>query len=214
VNLIAITSGLSYMTPDNPLLNAVLAQPDDDTLRLAVADWFAENDDEPRAEFVRVQIELARGVKKGARRQLLERREKGLLAANKARWVAPLVAALGPGRWRGWVFRRGFVECFQLPGKTAVSRGAKLAALTPLRELTVAPATTAQVVALCKQSWLANLTHLHLPMTELNDAASLALIASPYLRRLRGYDDGGAQVGWDVDVKFTKWCRAIGRRQR
>src|SRR5437762_6481710 len=42
-----------------PLLNAIRAQPDDDVLRLAYADWLEENDDPERAAFVRVQCRLA-----------------------------------------------------------------------------------------------------------------------------------------------------------
>jgi uncharacterized protein (TIGR02996 family) len=42
------------------LLAAVIADPDEDTPRLMMADWFDENDQPERAEFVRVQVELAR----------------------------------------------------------------------------------------------------------------------------------------------------------
>src|SRR5262245_57198091 len=46
------------------LLAAILADPDDDTVRLAYADWLEEQGDpaqQPRAEFIRVQVELAQG---------------------------------------------------------------------------------------------------------------------------------------------------------
>jgi len=198
------------MTDEQALLAAIAAHPDEDAVRLVYADFLEENDQSGRAEFVRVQVELARGTAKAARRRALERRQRGLLAAHRARWVAPLAIALslGPGQCRGWVFRRGFVECFRLSGKVAVSRGAKLAALTPVRELTVSPATPAQVVALCKRPWLANLTHLYLPDTELNDAAARALIACPHLRRLRVFRHGGSTLGYDVDDAFLKRFRA------
>ena len=42
------------------LLEAIRADPDDDTVRLALADWYEENGDPARAEFIRVQVELAR----------------------------------------------------------------------------------------------------------------------------------------------------------
>ena len=32
------------MSPDHPLLRAILADPDDDTRRLAAADWLADHD--------------------------------------------------------------------------------------------------------------------------------------------------------------------------
>src|SRR5690349_20661730 len=105
------------MSPDNPLLRALLAQPDDDTLRLAMADWLDENDQPARAEFIRVQIELTRGVEELDRRRHLELRQRDLLLAHEAEWVRPLAEVLdcGPGQWGGWMFRRGFVEYFHLP---------------------------------------------------------------------------------------------------
>src|SRR5262245_12883262 len=42
------------------LLAAILAEPDDDVPRLVYADWLDEHGDEARAEFIRVQVELAR----------------------------------------------------------------------------------------------------------------------------------------------------------
>jgi uncharacterized protein (TIGR02996 family) len=46
---------------DGPaLLAAILAHPAEDTPRLAYADWLQEQGDDERAEFIRVQIELAR----------------------------------------------------------------------------------------------------------------------------------------------------------
>ena len=47
------------------LLAAVLAAPDDDTPRLVYADWLTEQGDGERAEFVRVQCELARTLAGG-----------------------------------------------------------------------------------------------------------------------------------------------------
>ena len=48
------------MTDGDALLAAILAEPDDDTARLVYADWLQEQGDEGRAEFIRVQCELAR----------------------------------------------------------------------------------------------------------------------------------------------------------
>jgi len=48
------------MSDDEALLAAVLARPDEDLPRLAYADWLEEHDQSERAEFIRVQIELAR----------------------------------------------------------------------------------------------------------------------------------------------------------
>jgi uncharacterized protein (TIGR02996 family) len=50
------------MTDHDALLAAVIAHPDDDTPRLVMADWFQENGQETRAEFIRVQCELAKTI--------------------------------------------------------------------------------------------------------------------------------------------------------
>lgn len=48
------------MTDERSLLDAILAHPDEDMPRLMYADWLQEHGQDERAEFIRVQIELAR----------------------------------------------------------------------------------------------------------------------------------------------------------
>lgn len=48
------------MSDEQFLLAAILANPADDTARLVYADWLEENGQRERAEFIRVQIELAK----------------------------------------------------------------------------------------------------------------------------------------------------------
>lgn len=48
------------MTDREAFLAAILSDPQDDTPRLIYADWLEENGEGERAEFVRVQVELAR----------------------------------------------------------------------------------------------------------------------------------------------------------
>src|SRR5688500_15164153 len=47
------------MSDEAALLNAIVAHADEDTPRLAYADWLDENGDPPRAAFIRVQCRLA-----------------------------------------------------------------------------------------------------------------------------------------------------------
>lgn len=86
------------------LLRAVCESPDDDTPRLVFADWLDEHGDPERAEFIRVQIALARGE---SHRKVTARAD-GLLGLRKRQWMGELP------REMGWVwsdsFRRGFVE--------------------------------------------------------------------------------------------------------
>ena len=124
------------MSPDNPFLRALLAQPDDDTLRLAIADWFDENDDPARAEFIRVQVELARGVDERERRNLLEKRQAELLVAHEREWVKPLLEALDghENELGGWVFPRGKYEAVtRETGGVVVSSAAGLQSIFTFR---------------------------------------------------------------------------------
>ncbi|VTR93018.1 Uncharacterized protein OS=Myxococcus stipitatus (strain DSM 14675 / JCM 12634 / Mx s8) GN=MYSTI_05807 PE=4 SV=1 [Gemmata massiliana] len=175
------------MTPDNPFLRALLADPEDDTLRLAMADWFDENDQPARAEFVRVQVELAHGAVDGARLRYLERRQRDLLIAHDTEWVAPLAKVLRcrPGQWGGWVFRRGFAEYFNVPAAVITKYGDKLARLTPIRELFLRPVNATAIMDLCVRPWFASVTHLYLHDLQITDAVATALLDSPHTGRLR-----------------------------
>src|SRR5262249_49135917 len=67
-------------------VRAIIENPDDDGPRLVFADWLEEHGQLERAEFIRVQIELARLQKEDERRAGLETREKMLLEKNTRRW--------------------------------------------------------------------------------------------------------------------------------
>jgi uncharacterized protein (TIGR02996 family) len=198
---------MTSMSPDNPFLRALIAQPDDDTLRLALADWLDENEDPARAEFIRAQIELARGVEERERRNLLEKRQRELLIEHEREWVRPLAEVLGiaPGEWGGWLFRRGFVEYFHLPAPAVNRHGEKLSRLTPVRELFLMPCTSASAVTLCKKPWLWSVTALYISRSLLNANAVRALIACPYFECLRRLDViGGRDVSEELAKEYYK----------
>lgn len=93
------------MTESDALLAAIAADPDDDTPRLALADWLDEHGDPARAEFIRVQIEYARAAERDPRRVPLRERAAQLLAAHERTWLPP-----GPDRLAlFYEWRRGFV---------------------------------------------------------------------------------------------------------
>jgi len=54
----------------------ILANPEDDTPRLIYADWLDDQGDEARAEFIRLQCELARLKLRGEENQHLQSRKK------------------------------------------------------------------------------------------------------------------------------------------
>lgn len=114
------------------LLASVLANPDDDAPRLVMADWFDENGEPERAEFIRLQVKLApwRGphpfttaeelVKTAAsipteRAAQMEARERDLWDAHAEGWFKPeLAGILNTIRYKdqgvGYVLPAGFVS--------------------------------------------------------------------------------------------------------
>lgn len=90
------------MTDRDALLAGLRAAPADDLPRLVFADWLDEHGDPDRAEFIRVQVELAAGPDP-ARRPALAARERELLTRHRRLWRVPRLT--GPQH-----FSRGFVE--------------------------------------------------------------------------------------------------------
>jgi uncharacterized protein (TIGR02996 family) len=115
------------MTHD-AFLQAIIDTPDDDTPRLVYADWLDEHGEPERAEFIRVQVGLARLPEDDPLRQGLAAREEKLLAGNRAGWLGPLL----------WLplratFRRGFAEEIELGAATLLARGETLFRSAPVR---------------------------------------------------------------------------------
>ena len=63
------------MTDRDALLRSILERPDDDVRRLVMADWLEENGESERAEFIRVQLEIASTPLTVERRKLLSKYE-------------------------------------------------------------------------------------------------------------------------------------------
>jgi uncharacterized protein (TIGR02996 family) len=93
------------MTHDKAFLQAIIEEPEDDTPRLVYADWLDEHGKADRAEFIRVQCELAKLPGDSPRRRALEEREQALLKAHRDAWLTEVA---GWAR-QGAVFRRGFI---------------------------------------------------------------------------------------------------------
>ena len=90
--------------PVRGFLDDIVAHIDDDTPRLVYADWLAENGQDDRAEFIRVQVERARLPAWDGAQVRLRLREQELLARHGEAWLAELPAIEG-AKWEG--FRRG-----------------------------------------------------------------------------------------------------------
>jgi uncharacterized protein (TIGR02996 family) len=99
------------MTRDEAFLQTICENPDDDVPRLVYADWLEEHGDADRAEFIRVQIELAKMDRGDPRRSALAVREAELLRAGEAAWRKEWPAPVG-FTWGS--LRRGFPEAMVL----------------------------------------------------------------------------------------------------
>lgn len=94
------------MATEQAFLQAIREHPEDDLPRLVFADWLDEHGQPGRAEFIRIQCELAKPTTVGPRHQSLKGRSDELEAAYRREWVGLLQDHLP----RAATFRRGFVD--------------------------------------------------------------------------------------------------------
>jgi uncharacterized protein (TIGR02996 family) len=97
---------------EQALLDAMITDPDDDTPRRRIADWYAANGHENRAGFIRAQLAGEPATPDPAWASVFEH------------WCA-----------RDLEYRRGFVEAMSLAGRCFISIGEPLFRMTPLREV-------------------------------------------------------------------------------
>jgi uncharacterized protein (TIGR02996 family) len=174
---------------DEGFLEAILADPADEAVRLIYADWLEERGD-PRGEFIRVQCELARLPYGSPRRPGLEKREWQLYRTRGADWRLVL-----PEWARKWsVFRRGFVEDVQVNAGAFLQGADVLFRSAPIRcaQLSAAAPLVAELAAL---PWLGQLVTLDLANNALGNGGARALAGSPRLARLQALYLGGNDIG-------------------
>jgi uncharacterized protein (TIGR02996 family) len=163
------------------LLAAVIANPDDDVVRLAFADWFEENDQPERAEFIRTQIERTRLPDDHLRHSELALREMTLLAEHGKEWFGfnPTLDQIA--------FRRGFVESIALRADHMVLRR-EIFRAHPIRELELVGASSGDGATLAECPELARIERLLIDSMryEANEyEETTALLASKWLRNVR-----------------------------
>ena len=178
------------MSDHDALLGGVLANPDADLPRLVYADFLEETGTPghvARAEFVRVQCELAACDADEARLLHLRIRERLLLNEHVKAWLAPLrtrgEALQNPGTHG--LFRRGFVETVWMPATVFTWKAAKLFARAPVTELRVTRTTLVELDELLREPPATRLTALDLCDRRLGDAAVRSVVGSAVLANLR-----------------------------
>jgi uncharacterized protein (TIGR02996 family) len=175
----------------------VINKPDDDTPRLVFADYlddYGDEDDRARAEFIKLQRDLARAGVTGTPEAPSEpvcpetlkllKREAELLRLHRHAWKSQVTPRYGSRA----CFRRGFLEQLDLTTAGYLASGAAAHASTPLRSVRLydSEGTARRLdhgARLAKEAFLARLEALDLlPMSP---AQSLELAASPHLHRLQ-----------------------------
>jgi uncharacterized protein (TIGR02996 family) len=176
------------MTQDKAFLQAIFESPADDAPRLVYADWLDERagpGDADRAEFIRVQIELARRRPADPQRPRLQERETALLLEHRSSWTRGLAA------WARElaVFRRGFVAEVGCDLSRFLKGAGLLLRRAPVQKVTFHRGTGDQLVALAESPHLARLAALKLESPARFEPAGLAaLVRSPHLARLTELD--------------------------
>jgi uncharacterized protein (TIGR02996 family) len=169
------------MTTREGLLHAVIETPADDAPRLVFSDWLEEHGELDRAEFIRVQCEIARGVADRDRLAELARREEELWEAHGAAWLEEV-----PKWSRDKVaFRRGFASGIRCtPTQWLGARG--LTRKAPIESLWVTWANRMKIEVFAACEHLAGLTALKTWLSWGEDP--LPLLLSPHLGNLRCLD--------------------------
>jgi uncharacterized protein (TIGR02996 family) len=172
-------------TPDDEraFLAAIRADLDDDTPRLIFADWLEERGD-PRAEFIRVQCELARTPEEDPAWAALDQREEALLKQYKGKWMAalPRPCTIHYGATVAWgegtnAFQRGFVTSAALTVPD-LNKAQAVFAGTLVHRLMLAPAFGKEIAG---AKLLQHATSLRTNYSKDVDV----VFRSPYLTRLR-----------------------------
>src|SRR5262245_31477313 len=104
------------MSLRDAFLADIVDRPDDDVSRLVSGDWLDDHGDPGRAEFIRVQCQLAALYRYAPARPALRRREQELFRLHGGRWLEEDDLAEWKGidvltpRYTCPLYRRGFLE--------------------------------------------------------------------------------------------------------
>ncbi len=195
------------------LMAAVLQAPREDAPRLRLADWLTARGD-PRGEFIRVQVELARLDPATDEADRLARRERELLFRHEVEWIGPLAGWLA-----GWTFRRGFIEEATVNADTLVAHAEDIFRFTPIESLRIHEAgAVSDDLANCRH--LARVSRLRFGSDDgdgepLGDDGVAALARSPHLTRLEELTLGMEQTGASglealAEASWVKSLRSFG----
>src|SRR5262249_23168737 len=120
----------SERTMHQEFLQTIIQNPEDDAPRLVYADWLEEHGDADRAEFIRVQCEIAKLDKSDPRHLSLSERSSELHQAHRMEWAEPLSKL---AKW--FFFERGFIERIGISAQTLLENAEAVFQSAPIREI-------------------------------------------------------------------------------
>ncbi len=193
---------------ENPeLYAAIVANPCEDTPRLAYADWLDENGYPERARFIRLQYEIEKLPPVGPKASKAKKEEAALLDKYGAAWAGEVARLVTAHR-----FRRGFVESVTVTADSFLADGERLFELAPVREVrfnTLGP----RMPELAASPLLGRAEALGFSsyiMAQLHYAGRLeALLASPHLATVRRLDFAMQSLDSD-DLRLIAGCPNLG----
>ena len=115
------------MNSHEGILKEIIANPDDDAPRLVYADWLEEQGDPDRAEFVRIQLEMAIHESWQPEHAKLESRIASLLTKHEESWKKEL------GVKAHFYYRRGTIEQLTLTAKALCKIDPDIFKTTPIK---------------------------------------------------------------------------------
>lgn len=160
--------------------DAIREDPDNLELRLIAADWFEEQGD-PRAEFIRLQLALENLPRQHEWRLGFSEREKELLGEHRKQWdqtarqliqssLSDATIGKNDGLIRKWKYRRGFIEELKVDADYLLKHFETLSRIGPICTLNLYNATIEQLLQMFRLPAFARITGIKLRALGLRDS--------------------------------------------
>lgn len=169
------------------LLDAILENPDSDEARLVYADQLMANND-PRGEFIQLEIQLVGPLSIRKRAQLRERRDLLVKQHGGTWWPYTLAHSR---------VHKGFLDAAHGSWKQIKPLAAQLFAAEPVTELGLTSIATSELTAFLKSPWLARVRRLVVRGLD-GDEGFTILATSPALANLRALNVTASELSSDA----------------
>jgi uncharacterized protein (TIGR02996 family) len=191
------------MDDGSALLAAIAAHPEEDTPRLAYADWLDEHGFPVRAEFIRIQIEIKKYAHLPSKQQQgyadLYRRQNAIKTYHRRELLGPLGDEFTAAEWNhDVIFDRGFLAELTLDAEQFFRHTDSIAAMKPLPDIAVYVELGWHMPAsFLREPHIELMTALH--MVPLHDPSEMNIDWDPGFdrkwSRLRELNLGGCGIG-------------------